>query len=317
MAAALRVFFLLLLLGVSACGGGGGGAPPAEEIPSGGWVTITSPDPSYTTTCNSVTVSGEAFISPDWWECCVGSAEQMAGVTVTANGIKANQRVDICSILFKPYVCRHTWSAEIDLRLGENPITVTATDPDGRKGVASITVIHPQSSYSTAGTITYLLYPDATLSGVRLSLTGPNVSRIATTDERGTYRVTCLDDGSYSITPSKKGYAFTPESRSIVISSADALGQDFAAEAVGPWTVSGSVIRSALSCSTCSLVLQGYALSSGEFVSLTTSTDQSGQYSFSVPNGTYEITPKFPASPSSKTVTVYNADVVYQNFEAI
>ena len=311
MAAALRVFSLLLLLGVSACGGGGGGATPAEEIPSGGWVTINSPtsDSSYTTNCNSVALGGEAFVSPDWWECCVGSAEQMAGVTVTVNGVKAYQWVRVCYLLFSPYICDHYWQKTIDLALGENQITVTASDPDGRMGVASITVVHPQSSYAAEGTITD---PNgAALSSVDVTLTATNVSRTPITGEDGTYRVTCLDDGSYTITPSKSGYYFTPESRSIVISSADVLGQDFVGVAVGPWTVSGAV----RSCTGCPVNLQGYALN-GEFVDLATTTDQLFQYSFSVPNGTYDITVKHPTSPSSITVIVYGADVVNQDFLA-
>jgi hypothetical protein len=70
---------LLTLLVCAGCGGGGGGGSN-DPVPGGGWVTILTPGegPGHTDYCNAARVSGEAFISPDWWRCCSGSAEDTA-----------------------------------------------------------------------------------------------------------------------------------------------------------------------------------------------------------------------------------------------
>jgi hypothetical protein len=91
-------------------------------------------------------------------------------------------------------------------------------------------------------------------------------------------------------------------------------GQDFLATLDGTCIVSGNVSRN---CSGYELALQGTTLR-GDPLALTTSTpgDFSGDYSFTgVPNGTYTITPvNFPASPASRTLTVFSSDVTGQDF---
>ena len=159
-------FLLLALMALLAgCGGGGGGGEGEVDDPDqegAGWITLTYPDAggSYTTSAPTVTLYGEAFVSPTWWRCCSGSATD-TGVTVTwANTTTgtsgaAFQRVTYSCLFSSCWISTHTWQASIDLVVGENLITVTATDPAGNLGRVRITVtrtpdVAPPTVLSTA-----------------------------------------------------------------------------------------------------------------------------------------------------------------------
>lgn len=133
---------LLTILGTS----GGGGDDSSTPTGGGGWVTIDQPTSAgqYSTDRTGVTLGGEAFISPTHFRCCSGSATD-TGVTVgwqnqaTGASGSAFQSVGICWF-FGFFLCDHRWTASVPLALGNNPITVTASDPSGNTGSAAITV---------------------------------------------------------------------------------------------------------------------------------------------------------------------------------
>lgn len=101
----LPVLFLITAVTASCGGGGGGGGAPSTDTGNvgAGWVTIDYPttESTYTTDRLSVYLSGKAFISPTWWHCCSGSAED-TGVTVTwenvTTGVTGNayQQAEYC-----------------------------------------------------------------------------------------------------------------------------------------------------------------------------------------------------------------------------
>jgi hypothetical protein len=128
---------------LTSCGSGGGGSPamPVDAC-SGGWVTIdyTTADSAYTSNCNSVYLEGEAFISPTWWRCCSGSALEDTGATVNVNGLPADQTVDYGILA---WLYNHRWRASTELSVGDNLVSVTATDPAGLCGQASVGIKHP------------------------------------------------------------------------------------------------------------------------------------------------------------------------------
>ena len=64
--------------------------------------------------------------------------------------------------------------------------------------------------------------------GVKITLSGNTSGTVITTDD-GTYSFTGVLDGSYSVTPSLTGYAFTPANRSVTVSSADVTDNNFIA----------------------------------------------------------------------------------------
>jgi hypothetical protein len=110
----------------------------------------------------------------------------------------------------------YTSSVMISTNGGDSTVSLSGT---GQNVVAT---------YSISGKVTYF---SSVLSGVTITLTGP-VNKTATTSTSGTYSFTNLPSGSYTITPSKTGYRFTPVSRSVTISSSNITGQDFSASIV-------------------------------------------------------------------------------------
>ena len=165
-------------------------------------------------------------------------------------------------------------------------------------------------SYTIAGTITY---NGSALSGVTVTLSG-GTSKTTTTDEDGEYSFSDLSSSTYTITPSKLGYAFTPSSKQVTASCAVQLGVDFTATTSGTtYSISGKVTLSGSGLSGVTMTLSG----SG---SETTETDSSGDYTFSgLSNGTYTITPSksgYTFTPVSKSVTISGSNKTGQNFTA-
>ena len=181
----------------------------------------------------------------------------------------------------------------------------TATNPTATDICSATT-----GSYTIAGTITS---NGSGLSGVTVTLSGSG-SGTTTTDADGAYSFTGLSSGTYIVTPSKSGYAFTPSSKQVTASCAVQLGVDFTATTSGPtYSISGKVTSSGSGLSGVTMTLSG----SG---SGTTETDSSGDYTFSgLSNGTYTITPTksgYTFTPTSKSVTISGSNKTGQNFTA-
>jgi VWFA-related protein len=83
-------------------------------------------------------------------------------------------------------------------------------------------------TYSISGTVTS---GGVGLSGVTLTLSGAG-SGSANTDSIGNYTISGVANGSYTITPSKLDYTFTPSSLSLNVSGANQTEQNFTATAV-------------------------------------------------------------------------------------
>lgn len=144
-----------------------------------------------------------------------------------------------------------------------------------------------------------------TLSGAAASSTTANGS--------GDYSFASLTNGSYTVTPSNPGYAFTPPSQAVTLDGANQSGVNFTAAPVAPtYTISGS-IRPASVGSGATVILSGVASGS-------TTADAGGNFSFtSLSNGTYTITPSSSTatfSPLSQNVTISGADVTGVSFTA-
>ena len=150
------------------------------------------------------------------------------------------------------------------------------------------------------------------VSGVTITLTGTG-SNSVTTDAGGNYSFSSAANGSYTITPSRSGYTFSPASIGIMINNANVTGQNFTATAI---TTSTYIIAGTVSGD----VKAGVTINlSGAKVASTT-TDSIGNYSFSgISNGIHTITPSktgYTFSPANISVSVYNANIMGQNFTA-
>ncbi len=141
-------------------------------------------------------------------------------------------------------------------------------------------------TYSISGQTT--LDNGSGLSSVTMTLTGAS-SATTTTDNTGNYIFIGLDNGSYTITPSRTGFTFNPASSPQTVSGADNTGVNFTATPVqaGPYSISGQVTLDNGSG------LSGVTIELSDASSATTITDASGNYSFTgLGNGRYGIEPR-------------------------
>ena len=321
-----RALIILNALALTACGDGVDDSADSDGNQGSGWVKIVSPAGDYyTMSSNPLRISGEAFISPTWFTCCSGSAEDTA-VTVkwenqtTGQTGYATQQVETCGIMQPYYLCNHTWSASIHAELGENLIKVTAEDPGGNKGTDTVTVNLPYLASSIYGRIrnTNNNYPYFPSTGISVNLTGEGVNKTDYLFDSGLFEFHGLKTGSYVITPvnpsasyNNMSYTFYPDSLSITITDTKTTGVDFTTAIYSVYGRVGNFMND--------------IRISGPNGSMRKQTDFSGYYYFRVPAGTYTVAPycglmcwtsryTFSFSPKSKTITVSDQDIRGVNF---
>ena len=165
----------------------------------------------------------------------------------------------------------------------------------------------PSAAYSIAGTIS----PAASGSGATVTLGGA-AQATTTADSSGNYSFKELSNGSYTVTPSKPGFNFSPSRLDATVKDADATGMDFAVSPANTWSISGA-ISPAADGSGATVTLSGAA-------DATTTADGSGNYRFDgVANGSYTVIPSKAGvsfNPYSLAAAVSGADVRNLNFSA-
>jgi formylglycine-generating enzyme required for sulfatase activity len=80
--------------------------------------------------------------------------------------------------------------------------------------------------YTISGRV---LESGAGLSGVAVHLTGSGKDPAAVTSSAGDYKFTNISDGTYTVTPGKTGYTFTPASATVAVNGANTVIPDFTA----------------------------------------------------------------------------------------
>ena len=184
-------------------------------------------------------------------------------------------------------------------------VTINGADVTGVNFTAQALL---PTTFNMSGTVS----PAAGGSGTFPSLVIAGALLTTTADSSGNFNFAGVPNGTYTVTPSKSGYTFTPPNRSVTINGADVTGVNFTAQAV-PTTfdVSGTVSPAAGGSGT-SLVIGGALL--------TTTADGSGNFNFTgVPNGTYTVTPSkygYAFTPPNRSVTINGANVTGVNFTA-
>ncbi|HTL51768.1 MAG TPA: carboxypeptidase-like regulatory domain-containing protein, partial [Planctomycetota bacterium] len=95
---------------------------------------------------------------------------------------------------------------------------------DANSAPFSIAAIH-----NISGNITT---PTGPLAAVTMSFSGPDAPVTVPTDALGNYTQSAFRDGTFTITPFKTGYLFTPASKSVTMAGANLTAVDFAAQPV-------------------------------------------------------------------------------------
>jgi cytoskeletal protein RodZ len=178
-------------------------------------------------------------------------------------------------------------------------------------GVDFIATPVQAATYSISGQVTS---NGSGLSGATVALSGAS-SATAITDANGNYVFTGLDNGSYTVTPSKTGFTFNPASSPQTVAGADITAANFSATPVQAvtYSISGQVTSNGTGLSAVVVALSGAS-------SATTITDASGNYAFTgLYNGSYTVTPRNPGftfDPVSSQQTVSSANIPGVNFIA-
>jgi hypothetical protein len=188
------------------------------------------------------------------------------------------------------------------------PTSRAATIIGASQSAVNFTAQPVVTTFSISGTIS----PVAGGSAATVSLSGTS-SATTVADANGNYSFTGLVNGSYTITPSKTGYAFTPANKAVTISGAGQTGINFTDQAVvGTWSISGTISPVA-GGSGATVTLSGSS-------SATAVTDANGNYTFNnLANGSYTVAPSkggFIFSPLSQQAAIANASVTALNFTA-
>ena len=135
----------------------------------------------------------------------------------------------------------------------------------------------------------------AALSNVTLNLNGMEAV-ILTTDNNGNYETAVLNNGNYTLTPTRQNYVFNPSSRNINYSGLSQTNLDFAASLVS-YSINGRITNNGNGLSGATLNLTGSQ--TGQ-----TTTDSNGNYSFTATaEGNYLITPtlsSYTFNPNSR-----------------
>jgi sugar lactone lactonase YvrE len=150
----------------------------------------------------------------------------------------------------------------------------------------------------------------STLGGVTLTLTG-SYNATLTSGADGTFDFAGLPDGTYTVTPSLSGYTFTPASKQLTISGSDVTSLSFAASGAS-YTLSGTITYN-------SAALQGVTVAVSGSSTTSTATDASGAFSFSLPAGSYTLTPTlggYTFNPTSVSSTSLSGNWTGNNFIA-
>ncbi len=187
-------------------------------------------------------------------------------------------------------------------QLGATTFLSRAVDDSGNlespSAGVSATIAGP---YSLSGTIS----PAAAGSGATISVTGP-FSVSATADSSSNFTVIGLDNGDFTVTPSKPGYQFNPASVLVTVNGSSLSGLNFTATPLSSpaHSITGSVTPLPLGAGVL-ITLTGAATA-------TTETDSNGNFFFTdLPDGSYTLSPSKNMvlfSPPQLSVTIAGAD---------
>jgi hypothetical protein len=129
---------------------------------------------------------------------------------------------------------------------GFNPTTQAATiSTSDVTGVNFTSKAQTGPTFTLSGTIS----PASAGSGAAVVLNGP-VGATATANSSGAYSFPGLSNGSYSVTPSKSGFTYSPTSQTATVSGANVTGVNFTGASASQlthnvslnWTASSSTV---------------------------------------------------------------------------
>jgi hypothetical protein len=231
------------------------------------------------------------------------------GVTVMCSGGAASVTTDSSGNYSIPNLPAGSYTVTPDL-------TNANFVPTARTVTPSSSLANFTAFFSISGHIAYGTAPLANVSVALKTSTGATVAGVTSpvlTNSSGNFKFTNVPSGLYYVTPTLTGYSFTPATQGLSVTTAPRAA-NFTAAVV--YRILGRITTSA-GVALANVQVSRSGAPSG---SSTTQvfTNSAGYYTFNgVPNGTYTVTPSQSGktfTPTSKSVTVNNADASGQNF---
>jgi len=233
----------------------------------------------------------------------------LAGVTVSLQGTSFTAVTASDGTYAIPSVPNATYTIVPSVK-GYTFTPATSTVPDSNGNVSGQNFVAtpiPVQTYSISGTVTL---NGNGLAGVTMSLQGTSFTAVTASD--GTYTISGVQNGTYTLVPSLSGYVFTPQNIALTVNNANVPGQNSTAIAQ-TYAISGVVTLNSTGLVGVTVTLLG--------TSFSTVTANDGTYSFAgVPNGAYTIIPTlkgYTFTPVNISVIVNNANMPGQNFTAV
>ena len=190
--------------------------------------------------------------------------------------------------------------------LSGTQVFINDTAPTADRYNLSIVEVLPAVSGTATFTIAGAVSPAANGNGATMTLTqGATAIGSVIVNSSGNYAFTGLSNGTYTVTPNKSGFNFTPPSTNVTINGSSQTANFSATPQV--WVLSGTV----------SPLGSGALLTLSGAHGATATADASGNFSFpGLTNGNYAVTPSkagFTFSPTSQPVTINggNSNVVF------
>jgi hypothetical protein len=251
-----------------------------------------------------------------------GNAARSASYRISGTGITATtiSLTDAASANFNATFTPANNSSGNYLKFSVNApgFTLTATPGAAPAGIPraplnGIQIVPAVVSGPQTSTISGAISPSQAGGGATVNL-GGTATATTSADIGGSFSFGAVQNGNYSVIPSKAGYTFAPSSRTVTVNGANVTGVTFTATLNAPaHTISGTVGPPAFGAGT-SVQLAGA-------VSATVAADSSGNYVFTgLSNGTYTVTPGksgYAFTPASRSVTVSDADASGIGFTAL
>ena len=277
-------------------------AMPAGSSLWGTWwgrVAVATPTPSPTPTA-TYTISGRVMVG----------TSGLDGVTVKLTGSRTLTQTTASGGNYSFAGLPTGNYAVTPVRAGYtfNPAQASFNSLSANQTAANFTAT--ANSYTISGRV---LVGTSPLAGVTVKLTGSRTLS-ATTDSLGNYKFVGLTGGgSYTVTPSKLGYKFTPVSRSFTALSINQTTANFTA-ALQNFSISGRVMVGTTALAGVTMKLTGSR-------TLTTTTSSLGGYKFAnLPaGGNYSVTPVktgYTFNPVKTSFTPLSANQTTANFAA-
>jgi hypothetical protein len=296
-------------------------------LPSGSY-TITPSKAGYTFTQASKSVvisgadsSGNDFTSTTVLYAVTGtvSGAVQAGVTITVSGTTETGSAFTSSMTTAsgsysvPNVPNGSYTVT-PARTGYSfsPVSVAVTVNAGNAPIAAFTsAVDSSVKFNLTGAVS-----GAIKAGVTINVTGAAIGSASTLAD-GTYTISNLPNGSYTVSASRSGYTFGTD-LATAIDGADSSGNNFVATAL-LYSISGTVSGDLQTGVT--ITVTGTTEGGAAFGPIETSTSGDGSYSVpGVPNGVYTVIAAqagYLFNPLSYAVTITAANSPNRDFLAL